>query len=190
MESNPKILAVGAAGRYAGLLVPALVARGALVRGFVRDAAQGDRARRNGAAEVAIGDLRDRASLDAAMQGVDGVYYIAPVYPNDESQKTGRAFVQAAAEGGVQRIVFSSVFHPVVSALDNHIQKVPVEEAVIESGMVFTILHPSHFFQNITAAWPGVVESGVCCILGCEFSPPSRRFCASGRARPGAPCGL
>ena len=161
MNAHPKILAVGAAGRYAGLVSTELAARGAVVRGLIRDPAQEDRARANGAHEVAVGDLRDRASLAAAMRGVDGVYYIAPVYPGDESQRVGRQFVVAARDAGVRRIVFSSVFHPVLSVLDNHIQKVPVEEAVIESGMEFTILNPAHFYQNMTAVWPRVVETGV-----------------------------
>ena len=161
MNSDPKILAVGAAGRYAGLTVPALVAHGADVRGLVRDPDRVDIARRNGATDVVIGDLRDRATLDEAMRGVDGVYYIAPVYPGDESQRTGRMFVQAAKDAGVRRIVFSSVFHPVISALENHIQKVPMEEAVIESGLEFTILNPAHFYQNTAAIWPSVVATGV-----------------------------
>jgi uncharacterized protein YbjT (DUF2867 family) len=161
MNSDPKILAVGAAGRYAGLTVPALVARGADVRGMVRDPGQVDVARRNGVTDVVVGDLRDRASLDRAMHGVDGAYFIAPVYPNDESQRTGRMFVQAAKDAGVRRIVFSSVFHPVLSALENHIQKVPIEEAVIESDLEFTILNPAHFYQNTAAIWPQVMATGV-----------------------------
>ncbi len=161
MDSNLKILAVGAAGRYAGLTVSALVAHGADVRGLVRNPGQVDVARRNGATEVVIGDLRDRASLNEAMRGVDGAYFIAPVDPNDESQQTGRMFVQAAKDAGVRRIVFSSVFHPVISALENHIQKVPMEEAVIESGLEFTILNPAHFYQNTAAIWPQVVATGV-----------------------------
>ena len=161
MNTNPRILAVGAAGRYAGLTVAALVAHGAEVRGLVRDPAKVDVARRNGATDVVLGDLRDRARLDEAMRGMDGAYFIAPVYPNDESQQTGRMFVQAAKDAGVRRIVFSSVFHPVLSALENHIQKVPMEEAVIESGLEFTILNPAHFYQNTAAIWPRVVATGV-----------------------------
>ena len=36
-----------------------------------------------------------------------------------------------------------------------------MEEAIVESGMEFTILHPTVFYQNLAAAWPGVVGSGV-----------------------------
>ncbi len=159
-DSTSKILVVGAAGRFAGLVVSALSSRGARVRGLVRNEKQGEQARQNGAAETAIGDLRDRASLDAALQGVDRAFYIAPVYQKDEAQM-GLSFVEAAKAAGVRRMVFSSAIHPVIGILQNHIQKVPVEEAIIESGMEFTILHPTVFYQNLAAAWPGIVKTGI-----------------------------
>jgi uncharacterized protein YbjT (DUF2867 family) len=157
--SKTKVLVVGAAGHFAGLVVPALAGRGVSVRGLVRDEKQGEQARRNGAAEVAIGDLRNRASIDAALRGVGAAFYIAPVYQKDEAQM-GLPFVAAAKAAGVRRIVFSSAIHPVIGKLQNHIQKVPVEEAVVESGMEFTILNPTVFYQNLAAAWPGVVKAG------------------------------
>ncbi len=157
--SKTKVLVVGAAGRFAGLVVPALAGHGVSVRGLVRDEKQGEQARRNGAAEVAIGDLRNRASIDAALRGVGAAFYIAPVYQKDEAQM-GLPFVAAAKAAGVRRIVFSSAIHPVIGKLQNHIQKVPVEEAVVESGMEFTILNPTVFYQNLAAAWPGVVKAG------------------------------
>jgi NAD(P)H-binding len=66
------ILAVGAAGRFAGLAVAALNQRDARVRGLVRNAEQGNEAQRLGAAEVIIGDPRDARSVDAALAGIDG----------------------------------------------------------------------------------------------------------------------
>ena len=159
-KSTPNILVVGAAGRFAGLVVPALASRGVSVRGLVRNEKQGEQARQSGAAEVAIGDLRDRASIDAALRGVDAAFYIAPVYQKEEAQM-GLPFVAAAKAAGVRRIVFSSAIHPVIGKLQNHIQKVPVEEAVIKSGMEFTILNPTVFYQTLAAAWPDVVKTGV-----------------------------
>jgi uncharacterized protein YbjT (DUF2867 family) len=80
ISSTSTVLAVGAAGKFAGLVVPALAARGVNVRGLVRDAAQGEAVRKLGATEIAVGDLRDGASLDAALKGVDAVFYIAPAF--------------------------------------------------------------------------------------------------------------
>ena len=169
-KANPTILVVGATGRFAGLVVPALAGRGATVRGLVRDAALGSKARTNGAAEIAVGDLRDRASLDAATRGVDGAFYIAPVFQPDEA-RIGLDFVQAARDAGVKRIVFSSAIHPVISVLQNHADKVPVEEAIVSSGMEYTILHPTVFYQNMAGAWPAVLQTGV---LAEPFSQTAR----------------
>ena len=160
VDSNPRVLAVGAAGKFAGLVVPELVKRGATVRGLTEEPRHADAVKKNGAAEVAIGDLRDQASLAAALEGVDRVFYIAPVFARDEVQM-GRNMVEAAQAAQVRRIVFSSVIHPVLNALGNHAAKAPVEEAILGSGMEYTFLHPATFYQNYAAAWPQVAKTGV-----------------------------
>ena len=112
------ILAVGAAGTLAGEIVPALVRRGAIVRGLVHRPEQMQLAKTRGASEVAIGDLSDPASLDAAMEGVEGVFHIGPVFAPEEVQY-GKNIIQAAQRAGVRKLVFSSVIHPVLN-LPNH----------------------------------------------------------------------
>ena len=159
-ESEPKVLAVGAAGRFAGLVVPELVMRGATVRGLTSDAGHVDAVKRAGAAEVAIGDLHDINNLRAALEGVDSVFYISPVFSLDESQ-LGLNLVEAALSAGVRRIVFSSVIHPILTVLENHAAKGPVEEAIIASDLEFSILHPTLFYQNYAAAWPQVTKTGL-----------------------------
>ena len=144
------ILAVGAAGKFAGLVLPALAKRGARVRGLVRDPADAEGVQRHGAAEVAIGDLRDRAALDAALRGVDKVFYISPTALEDEVA-VGRGVVDAAKAAGVQRFVFSALIHPEIGAMSHHVAKAAIEEAVLASNMPYTFLHPAVFFQNITA---------------------------------------
>jgi hypothetical protein len=59
---QPVILAIGAAGKFAGLIVPALALRGGHVRAFIRDAKQEGAARAKGAFEIAVGDLREQTS--------------------------------------------------------------------------------------------------------------------------------
>lgn len=154
------ILAVGAAGQFAGLAVTALSELGARVRGLVRDAEQGNQAQRLGAAEVVIGDLRDLRSVDAALAGVDAVFYIAPAFLPDEAE-VGKRFVEAVERSGARRIVFSSVIHPVLAELVNHAAKAPVEAAILDSGLEYALLQPALYFQNYARAWPTVVESGV-----------------------------
>ena len=155
-----RILAIGADGKTAGLVIPELAKRGAQVRGLLRKPDKADQVRKKGAAEIAIGDLNDPASLQAALHGVDAVFYLAPAFMPDEAE-VGVRFVEIARKAGVRRFVFSSVIHPSLSALSNHQAKQPVEEAVLSSNMEFTFLHPAVFFQNLTRSWPRVVESGV-----------------------------
>ena len=154
-----KVLAIGAAGRFAGLVVPELAKRGAHVRGMVQDMKQAGTVREHGAAEVVAGDIRDRASLGAAMEGVGAVFYIAPAFLPNEAE-VGKAVVVAAKQAGVRRFVFSSVIHSVLSALVNHAAKAPVEEAILNSGMEYALLHPALFFQNYAQGWAAAASSG------------------------------
>jgi len=153
-------LVVGAAGKFARLVVPELARRGARIRGMVHNAADADAVRASGAHEVIAGDLTDGASVTAALRGVERAFYLAPVALPDEVAR-GKAFVAAAIDAGVQRLVFSSVIHPVLSHLPNHAFKAPVEEAVLDSQLEYTFLHPTVLFQNYAGAWPDIVKSGV-----------------------------
>ncbi len=159
MTAAPTTLAFGAAGSSAGLVVPALAARNVAVRGFVRSADQAEGVRARGAAEVAIGDLTDLAAVARALEGIDSVFYIAPAFMPDEAE-VGLRVVEACQAAGVRRFVFSSVIQPVLAALPNHAAKVPVEAAVLDSGMDYTFLHPALFFQNFAAGWSRVVGTG------------------------------
>jgi uncharacterized protein YbjT (DUF2867 family) len=158
-KTKSTILAIGAAGKFASLVVPELAKRGAKVRGLIRDPKQGKSVIKSGATEVALGDLTDRASLNLALKSVDSVFYIAPAFiPNEIT--IGKSMVEAAKRAGVRRFVFSSVIDPILGALINHAAKGPVEEAILASDMEYTFLHPTLFFQNYAQGWPTVVKTG------------------------------
>ena len=154
------VLAFGASGKFAGMVVPALTARGMTVRGFAKDEAAAATARANGAGDVAIGDLHDRAAIERVLDGIERVFYLAPAFMSHEVE-AGRGIVEACVAAGVKRLVFSSVIHPVLSGLCNHANKAPVEEALLDSGMEYSFLHPTVFFQNYAASWNRIVETGV-----------------------------
>lgn len=155
-----RILVVGATGRFAGLVVPELVRRGAIVRALVRDQSNTGQAQSLGAAQIAIGDLRDRGSLDLALEGIDGVFHLGPAFEPDEAAM-GVAMVEASVRAGVRKFVFSSVIQPTNTRLKNHAAKIPVEDALYSSTLEYTILHPANFMQNLRSAWPVIVEHGV-----------------------------
>ena len=154
-----KVLTIGAAGDYAGLVVPELTKRGVHVRALVRDERQAQTALERGAAETVPGDLHAPDSLRTAAQGMDGVFHINPAFAPDEDVM-GVAMVEAAKMAGVRKFVFSGVYHPSIAKMRNHAAKQPVEEALYESGMVFTILQPAMFMQTLAGAWPVVAQQG------------------------------
>jgi uncharacterized protein YbjT (DUF2867 family) len=172
-EFNRTVLAVGAAGPVAGFVTPALARRGIRVRALVRDAAQADRVRQLGAAEIAVGDLRDVRSLEEAAKGVYGVFHIGPAFAPDEAQ-LGLNMVDVARRAGARRFVFSSVIQPTSVQLDNHASKIPVEDALFVSGLEYVVLQPANFFQNIGRTWGDVVEHGL-------FSEPFPKTARIGR---------
>ena len=79
MSSGPKILVTGAAGFLGSHLTRQLVARGADVRVLLRPSSN-NRAIADLPLEYMTGDLRDVASLDRAMAGVQRVFHVAADY--------------------------------------------------------------------------------------------------------------
>lgn len=106
----------GASGFVGSAVLRQLHAKGALLRVLVRS--QSPRDNLTGLnAEIAIGDLRDRAAVMAAMDGVDGLFHVAADYrlwaPDpDEIVRNNRAttenVMEAALARGVRRIVYTS----------------------------------------------------------------------------------
>jgi uncharacterized protein YbjT (DUF2867 family) len=154
-----RVLAIGATGQYAGLVVPALAGRGVRVRALVHDPAKKDQVLAAGADEAVPGDLRDPGTLGSALDGVDGVYLIIPAFAPDTAE-IGTGVVAAARAAGVRRIVFSGVYHPSLS-LVNHAATRPVEEAVYRSGLEFTVLQPAMYLQGLAGGWAAAVNDGV-----------------------------
>ncbi len=154
-----KVLVVGATGEFAGLVVPELRKRGAIVRALIRSEDKAEAARKRGADETFVGDLSDAASLREAADGMEGVFHLGPGFAAQEVQM-GLAIVEAAKAAGVRKFVFSGVIHPALSKLTNHQAKLPVEEALCESGLDFTVLQPTMFMQNLKAGWPHVLQTG------------------------------
>jgi NAD(P)-dependent dehydrogenase (short-subunit alcohol dehydrogenase family) len=124
------------------MVVPELAKRGAKVSGYVRGLDEIKTAKKvTGVAEVVVGDLADEASVRTAMKDVDRVFYIAPAFLPHEAE-VGVRVVEAAKNAGIGRFVFSSVIHPILSALGNHAHKGPVEEPVRHCGITVNVVTP------------------------------------------------
>lgn len=155
-----KVLAVGAAGSSAGLVVRALRDQRIEVRGLVHSTDKEGIAQDNGASETVVADLLDRDALRAAVDGCDGVFHVIPAFAADEPN-AGVALVQVAEQAGIRRFVFSSVYQPSLSSLSNHRNKQPAEEALFTSSMEFTILQPAMFMSQVEVALEMALRGGV-----------------------------
>jgi uncharacterized protein YbjT (DUF2867 family) len=93
------------------------------------------------------------------LAGVTAVFHVGPAFAPD-GVAMGINMVEGARRAGVRKFVYSSVIHPTLGALSNHRDVGPVEQAVLESGILYAILHPTMFFQNIAASWRRVLQSG------------------------------
>jgi uncharacterized protein YbjT (DUF2867 family) len=102
-------------------------------------------------AEVVRGDMSNAADAARLLKGSTAVFYVGPsLHPREAD--CGFNMVEAAmAEatlGTFKHFVFSSVANTQLQKLLNHNCKRLVEESLIESGLNYTILQPSHFFEN------------------------------------------
>lgn len=150
---------IGATGSYVWRVMPALRQRGVTVRALVRDQARETLARQRGAQETVIGDLTQPETLSRAAEGVEAVFHTNPAFAPHEAD-LGVAMVNAAAEAAVTKFVFSSVYHPSIATMVNHRDKQPVEQALYESDLDFTILQPAMFMQNLDGAFQAAREHG------------------------------
>ena len=111
-----KAFVTGATGFLGSHVARALADQGANLRLLVRPTSN-LRNLEGLKAETAVGDLRDRASLEKAMAGCDAVFHVAADYrlwvrnPDDmyRSNVEGtRAILEAARKNSVQRVVYTS----------------------------------------------------------------------------------
>jgi uncharacterized protein YbjT (DUF2867 family) len=154
------ILVAGATGIVGSEICKRLIARGQPVRALVRRTSNPtklDELKRSGV-EIAYGDLRDRASLDAACRNVATVITTATTtvsrQPGDSIEATDRDgqlnLVAAAKAAGVRHFIYVSVSNNIDGASEPcplTEAKRAVERAVRESGMTYTILRPSYFAE-------------------------------------------
>jgi uncharacterized protein YbjT (DUF2867 family) len=154
------ILITGGAGKTGQAVIRNLLAKGQRVRGLVRRQEQAVLLEQLGVQETISGDMRDRATMEAAAVGARAVYHICPnVHPQEGS--IGEIVIRAAQSAGVERFVYHSVLHPQIEAMPHHWQKMRVEEKLFESGLSYTILQPAAYMQNVLANWQVIINQGV-----------------------------
>ena len=154
------ILVTGAGGKTGKAVIKALVARGAVVRAFVRRAEHDSTLTAMGVSDVVVGDMNDALAISRAIKGTDAIYHICPnVHPHEVA--FARLLIAAATDLGVSRLVYHSVLHPQIEAMPHHWNKMRVEEMLFGSALDITILQPAAYMQNSLAQWDSMVGAGV-----------------------------
>ncbi|MGA2740428.1 MAG: SDR family oxidoreductase [Bryobacteraceae bacterium] len=149
-------LIVGATGLVGGEICRRLSANRKPVRALVRptgDTSRIDELRAAGA-ELATGDLKDSALIQAACAGATAVLSTASSVlsrqPGDTIDGVDRLgqlqLVAAAKSAGVKHFVYVS-FSPIAEDFALQRAKREVEQALISSGMRYTILRPTFFME-------------------------------------------
>jgi nucleoside-diphosphate-sugar epimerase len=115
-QNGGLVLVTGTTGFTGGHLCRRLAESGYRVRALVRDAARAAATHPAGV-ELSVGDLRDAAALERAVDGVDTVYHIAALFrPENVSRRDmfdvnvagTRSLLAASARAGVRRFVHCS----------------------------------------------------------------------------------
>ena len=150
------ILVVGATGLLGSAVCQALAERKMAVTALVRPTADPAKVMKleQGGAKLVKGDLKSRASLDAACKGVDAIISTASStfsrQAGDSIQSVDLdgqlSLIDAARAARVRHFVFVS-FPNVSVPFPLQDAKRAVERALIASGMIYTILQPTFFME-------------------------------------------
>jgi uncharacterized protein YbjT (DUF2867 family) len=152
------ILVAGATGVLGSEIVRRLLARREKVRAMVRVTSAPEKVERleKAGAQIVRADVKKPQTLLAACEGVNAVIStittILTSQPGDSFEATdgegNKSLIDAAKEAGVSKFVFVSF--DTSKAPENPLSnaKQEVEEHLKKSGLEYTILHPSLFFES------------------------------------------
>lgn len=153
-----KILVIGGTGMVGSQVITQLVERGASVRALVRnkDSAQ----KLPGQVEPVFGDLLDPVAVHQALEGVDKLYLLNAVVPDELTQ--GLIAYDLAKKLNLSQVVYHSVFRA-DHFLDvpHFASKVAIENAIKAFEVPFTIIRANYFFQNDAAMKDVIMGAGV-----------------------------
>lgn len=151
-RENDVILLTCASGKQCSKLIPLLYGTWKHLRLAVNSASSAQRlATEYPAATVVQADMANTEDAQRILSGVTTVLYIGPSVHSHETT-IGYTMVDAACHesqnGNLKHFVYSSVLHPRIRKLMNHDCKRYVEEYLVESGLNYTIVQPSHILDQ------------------------------------------
>lgn len=156
--TSPKILVTTATGKTGSEIIRQLSAAGIAARALTRNPAKAQ-ALALPQIEIVGGDLNDRASIDAAMAGIEAVYL--NVVPGPDALAQVDTVLAAARAAGVRRVVKLSGLHAQPDSPSAIIRMHAAgDQQVRDSGLAWTNLRANSFFQNVEQQLAGIKETG------------------------------
>jgi len=151
-----KILVTGGTGHVGSEVVKQLQKRKADIRLLVRKEDTPIPA----GVEKAVGDLLDPVSVQKAMEGVDKLYLLNAVLPDELTQ--GLIAYDLAKKLKLSHVVYHSVFRAEYFLDVPHFaSKVGIESALRAFDVPFTIIRPNYFSQNDAMLKDPLTKAGV-----------------------------
>jgi uncharacterized protein YbjT (DUF2867 family) len=151
-----KILVTGGTGKVGGEVVKELQKRNADIRLLVRKESN----RTPKGVEVAIGDLLDPVSVQKALHGVDKLYLLNAVAPDELTQ--GLLAYDLAKRLKLKNIVYHSVFRAEhFKDVPHFASKLAIENALRDFDVPFTIIRPNYFCQNDVTLKDALTKVGI-----------------------------
>lgn len=144
------ILVTGATGKTGGAVAQELATHNIPFRVFVRNAEKAGALKDLGA-EIAVGDMADKAAVSEALKGCEKAVLIMA---NGEQQLTmENLFTDCAVEAGVKHLVkLSSMESEPGTTKPIPAMHVASEEHIKASGLNWTMVRPTFFTQNFLSA--------------------------------------
>ncbi|KAI9695702.1 MAG: hypothetical protein M1820_008465 [Bogoriella megaspora] len=147
------ILVTCASGKQCSHLLPHLAKKWKRLRLQVNSSSSYERLKQQYPhAEVVQVDLANRNAVDILAIGVTAIYLVGPSFHPRETDVCKNVIDGAINDGGVEHIVYSSVLNSQLSKMLNHDCKRYVEEYLMESGIPYTIMQPTHFMDTFPVA--------------------------------------
>ena len=151
------ILVTGSTGSIGSAVTARLAEAGADVRALTRR--PNDFKGPKGVTPVA-GDMLDIASMRAALEGIDTLFLLNAVTPDELTQ--GLATLGLARDAGIQRIVYLSVLNgDRFTDVPHFTVKYAIERAIEQYDLPATVLRPSYFMQNDAGLKTPLTDIGV-----------------------------
>jgi uncharacterized protein YbjT (DUF2867 family) len=153
-----KILVTGGTGYVGGAVVKELLRRGANIRMLARE--QTEKGKLPSGVEIAIGDLLDPPSVEQAIRGVDKLFLLNAVTPDELTQ--GLIAYDLAKRLKLKHIVYHSVFRVEhFKDVPHFASKLAIENAMREFDVPFTVIRPNYFFQNDRTLRDPLTKAGI-----------------------------